>query len=363
MAIINCPECGHMVSDSAEACPNCGYGVANYFSMQRLNIERQEWETKKKEKAKEEDQRLRKCCYMNRYSMQYDDSAVGLGSTYKKSCDCVKIFETRQEAKKTYGKKGCRNWQFSNYCRCDDSVYEVPVGKYYDIDGSLCDLGSFDVWPEERKIQKKRIEEAAKQERIKYLKGRYNGEIVAIEEVEKREEVSSTLQSSKLLNTQDFVNSLKAGRKAPKLEDVLNKTPKAKAENIRENIKPVAINIGGAALMTLGWFIFLYFFNKYSNIKDYDAFLESTGPVLGIALYYFLGPILGCIGIGLCIAWGGKISIILGIVMGIVGSIAGVFPFDGDEFTTALFGFFMGVNIGVFIGGIIGGIREDGFII
>ena len=28
MALINCPECGHVVSDHAETCPNCGIRIA-----------------------------------------------------------------------------------------------------------------------------------------------------------------------------------------------------------------------------------------------------------------------------------------------------------------------------------------------
>jgi ribosomal protein L37E/putative Mn2+ efflux pump MntP len=32
MALIKCPECGREdVSDSAESCPNCGYGIKSYF--------------------------------------------------------------------------------------------------------------------------------------------------------------------------------------------------------------------------------------------------------------------------------------------------------------------------------------------
>lgn len=32
MALIKCPECGREnVSDSAEMCPACGFGVKNYF--------------------------------------------------------------------------------------------------------------------------------------------------------------------------------------------------------------------------------------------------------------------------------------------------------------------------------------------
>lgn len=31
MAIIQCPECGAEASDSAPACPNCGYGIREHF--------------------------------------------------------------------------------------------------------------------------------------------------------------------------------------------------------------------------------------------------------------------------------------------------------------------------------------------
>ena len=29
MALINCPECGKQVSDTASVCPNCGYAISN----------------------------------------------------------------------------------------------------------------------------------------------------------------------------------------------------------------------------------------------------------------------------------------------------------------------------------------------
>ena len=39
MALTKCPECGRKnVSDSAEACPGCGYGVKAHFA----EIKRQE---------------------------------------------------------------------------------------------------------------------------------------------------------------------------------------------------------------------------------------------------------------------------------------------------------------------------------
>lgn len=36
MALIKCPECGREnVSDSAEVCPDCGYGIKAYFDQIR----------------------------------------------------------------------------------------------------------------------------------------------------------------------------------------------------------------------------------------------------------------------------------------------------------------------------------------
>lgn len=31
MALVKCPECGKKVSDSANSCPNCGYGIKDHF--------------------------------------------------------------------------------------------------------------------------------------------------------------------------------------------------------------------------------------------------------------------------------------------------------------------------------------------
>lgn len=42
MALINCPECGkENVSDSAEACPNCGYGIKAHFEKIKQDEERE----------------------------------------------------------------------------------------------------------------------------------------------------------------------------------------------------------------------------------------------------------------------------------------------------------------------------------
>ena len=42
MALTKCPECGKEVSDSAENCPNCGYGIKIHF--EKLRIEQQKKE-------------------------------------------------------------------------------------------------------------------------------------------------------------------------------------------------------------------------------------------------------------------------------------------------------------------------------
>lgn len=54
MALINCPECGkENVSDSAEACPNCGYGIKAHFEKIKQDGE-QERQNKLAEMAREE---------------------------------------------------------------------------------------------------------------------------------------------------------------------------------------------------------------------------------------------------------------------------------------------------------------------
>ena len=52
MALIKCPECGReKVSDSAEACPDCGYGIKAHFEKIRQEEERKE-QIQKAEEAK-----------------------------------------------------------------------------------------------------------------------------------------------------------------------------------------------------------------------------------------------------------------------------------------------------------------------
>ena len=45
MALITCPECGReRVSDVAEACPECGFGIRNYFENKEIETEKRELE-------------------------------------------------------------------------------------------------------------------------------------------------------------------------------------------------------------------------------------------------------------------------------------------------------------------------------
>lgn len=65
MAIINCPECNKEVSDKAEICPNCGFGVAKYIIRQN-RIEKIQEEAKReaylyvKQKKEEERERAKR---------------------------------------------------------------------------------------------------------------------------------------------------------------------------------------------------------------------------------------------------------------------------------------------------------------
>ena len=39
MSLIKCPECGAEISDKAETCPNCGYGVQTHYT--KIELEKQ----------------------------------------------------------------------------------------------------------------------------------------------------------------------------------------------------------------------------------------------------------------------------------------------------------------------------------
>ena len=50
MALVNCPECGKQVSDSAMACPNCGYAIKEHFE----KIEHEKKENARREQAEKD---------------------------------------------------------------------------------------------------------------------------------------------------------------------------------------------------------------------------------------------------------------------------------------------------------------------
>lgn len=53
MALIKCPECGRNVSDTANACPNCGFAISGIENIQELSrIKEEELGDIKREKSK-----------------------------------------------------------------------------------------------------------------------------------------------------------------------------------------------------------------------------------------------------------------------------------------------------------------------
>ena len=56
MALVKCPECGkENVSDSADTCPNCGFGIKNYFEKKKqTELNRRRYEEKLKNIPKPE---------------------------------------------------------------------------------------------------------------------------------------------------------------------------------------------------------------------------------------------------------------------------------------------------------------------
>ncbi len=56
MALINCPECGKEVSDTANVCIHCGYGIKDYF----IRIKQQEEAERKKIELENKKEELRK---------------------------------------------------------------------------------------------------------------------------------------------------------------------------------------------------------------------------------------------------------------------------------------------------------------
>lgn len=57
MALIKCPECGREnVSDNAEACPNCGFGIREYY--QKIKSEQQKEEKQRREVEQRKEREL-----------------------------------------------------------------------------------------------------------------------------------------------------------------------------------------------------------------------------------------------------------------------------------------------------------------
>lgn len=60
MALVKCPECGkENVSDSAESCPNCGYGIKTFFEHEQRKQTYQAQQALFEEKKKQEAEKLR----------------------------------------------------------------------------------------------------------------------------------------------------------------------------------------------------------------------------------------------------------------------------------------------------------------
>lgn len=53
MALINCPECDHKVSDTAKTCPSCGYNIEAYLN--KINMEQKKQEEAEAAKKRQQD--------------------------------------------------------------------------------------------------------------------------------------------------------------------------------------------------------------------------------------------------------------------------------------------------------------------
>lgn len=94
MALINCPECNREVSDKAEICPNCGFGVAKYIERQNKIIKIQEEAekeaylyVKKKKKAEKEKAEQEKRAEENRKRSIYNEAVSKYGSESSKDVE------------------------------------------------------------------------------------------------------------------------------------------------------------------------------------------------------------------------------------------------------------------------------------
>lgn len=98
MALINCPECNKEVSDKAEVCPNCGFGVAKYVVRQN-KIEKIQEEAEKeaylyvKQKKREEKEAAerKKRQEENRKNSIYDEAVSKYGSASSKDVENARV--------------------------------------------------------------------------------------------------------------------------------------------------------------------------------------------------------------------------------------------------------------------------------
>jgi len=130
MAMVNCPECGKVVSGLAAACPHCGYDVAGHF--RRIEERRQAEEAAKQEKAAELAEILERMAY--RFAVR-----VTMISRYKDnppSCfTTAKIFDSRAAADAEYAKEKNKSWYNQTGSMYFENkiveLLEAPEGKYY----------------------------------------------------------------------------------------------------------------------------------------------------------------------------------------------------------------------------------------
>ena len=102
MALINCPECNKEVSDKAEVCPNCGFGVAKYVVRQnRIEKIQEEAEkeaylyVKRKKKEEKEKAEREKREEQDRKNNIYDEAANMYTSEFSKDVEkAEELFST-----------------------------------------------------------------------------------------------------------------------------------------------------------------------------------------------------------------------------------------------------------------------------
>jgi ribosomal protein L37E len=115
MALTACPECGKKgVSDTAAACPNCGFNIKAYFNQKELAKQKAEEEKQKAEEKKQRDaenlaisqglcpkckNKLREVTYYEKWGDVYSSNGINYDEyklTYCPSCRWEKSILTRK---------------------------------------------------------------------------------------------------------------------------------------------------------------------------------------------------------------------------------------------------------------------------